>query len=483
MQTTSLPPAHKRLLALLVASTFVVILNETIMSVALPHLMEDLDIPATTAQWLTTAFLLTMAVVIPITGFLLQRFHVRTIYLAAMTTFTVGTLVAALAPGFAVLLVGRIVQATGTALMMPLLMTTILTLVPESRRGQMMGVVSIVIAVAPAIGPTISGLVLSEFDWRWMFWFVLPISALALLLGYLWARNVSETRAAHLDVVSVVISAVAFSGIVYGLSAIGEAAQGDTPISPAIPLTIGAVALVAFVWRQLALRERSLLDVRAFQNGTFTLATVLMGIMMMSLFGALILLPMFLQNVQDASTLTTGLILLPGGLAMGLLSPFVGALYDRVGPRPIVVPATVIVTAALAMLASVEPDTGRGFIVAAHVILMAGLAMTFTPLMTTALGAVPPQLYSHGSAIVSTLQQVAGAAGTAIFITVMTRRATGLSPAGAEDPSALADGIQTALTVGVGLGVLGIVVSLFLKRPAAPELPRVVEEERPAVAA
>lgn len=215
------------IIALLVGSTFVMILNETIMSVALPALIVDLDISASTAQWLTSGFLLTMAVVIPMSGSLLQRFPVRSIYLASMSLFCAGTLVAALAPGFAVLLVGRIVQACGTAVMMPLLMTTVMMLIPADRRGQMMGTISIVIAVAPAIGPTLSGFILGSLDWRWMFWIVLPIALSAASAGLVWLRVDDEREEpTPIDPVSVPLSAIAFAGLVFGLSLLGESAHG-----------------------------------------------------------------------------------------------------------------------------------------------------------------------------------------------------------------------------------------------------------------
>lgn len=467
----ALPPAHRRLIALLVISAFVVILNETIMSVALPELMVDLDIPATTAQWLTSGFLLTMAIVIPITGFLLQRFEIRQIFIAAMVSFSIGTLVAALAPGFEVLLLGRVIQAIGTALMMPLLMTTVMTLVPEARRGAMMGTISIVIAVAPAIGPTISGVVLEVLDWRWMFWLVLPFALLSLAMGARWVENVTSPRGAHLDVLSVVLSAIAFSGVVYGLSSIGEAAQGETPVPPAVPIAIGVVTLAVFAWRQLRLGDRALLDLRVFASPLFCIAALLTGLSMMTLLGALIVLPLYLQDVLDLSTLTTGLILLPGGLVMGAMAPFVGRAYDRFGPRPLVLPASGVVIVALFLLAQLDTGSSEIAVIAAHVVLMAGLALMFTPLLTTALGAVPPQRYSHGSAIVSTAQQVAGAAGAAIFITVMTRRATSAGEDGANQVDALADGVQAAMYVGVGLAVVGGIVAFFLRRPKAPAPP------------
>lgn len=476
---TSAPPTSStdhsgRLIALLVGSAFVVILNETIMSVALPELMREFDVQATTAQWLTTAFLLTMAVVIPITGFLLTRFPLRRVFMAAMISFTAGTLLAALAPTFGVLVAARAVQAVGTALMMPLLITTILNLVPADRRGRMMGTVSIVISVAPAIGPTISGLVLDQLDWRWMFWLVLPIALVALVLGAAWVRNVTEPVDVPIDVPSVVLSALAFGGLIYGLSSIGEAAAGEVSVSPWIPIVVGALALVVFVLRQLSLRERALLDLRTFAHRSFSIAVVLVAVSMMALFGTLILLPIYLQTVLGLSTLDTGLVLLPGGLVMGLLAPFVGRLFDQHGPRPLVAPGAAITSAALWSMSMFDTDTSQGLVVAVHVAMSVGLALMFTPLLTSALGSLPHHLYSHGSATVSTLQQVAGAAGTALFVTVMTRHSVAELDAGASVVDATAAGVHAALFYGGAISAIAVVVALFV-RSTKTETAEVVE--------
>jgi DHA2 family lincomycin resistance protein-like MFS transporter len=482
--TTAAPPVPSapvvarpgRLIALLVGSAFVVILNETIMGVALPELMREFDVPAATAQWLTTAFLLTMAVVIPITGFLLTRFPLRRVFMAAMISFTTGTLLAALAPTFAVLVGARVVQAVGTALMMPLLITTILTIVPAERRGRMMGTISIVISVAPAVGPTISGIVLDQLDWRWMFWLVLPIAVVSLALGTAWVRNVTEPRQIPIDVLSVVLSAFAFGGLIYGLSSIGEAAAGDTPLPVWLPLVVGGVALAAFVVRQLSLRERALLDLRTFASRTFTIASLLVAVSMMALFGTLILLPIYLQDVLGLSTLETGLVLLPGGLTMGLLAPFVGRLFDRVGPRPLVAPGAAITSVALWSMSTLDTTTGQGTVVAIHVVMSIGLALMFTPLMTSALGSLPPHLYSHGSATVSTLQQVAGAAGTALFVTVMTKRSVSEISSGASVVDATAAGVHAALFYGGVISAIAVLVALLVRRPATPAVPAAAVE-------
>ncbi|MDN5917074.1 MAG: DHA2 family efflux MFS transporter permease subunit [Pseudonocardia sp.] len=448
---------------LLVGSAFVMILNETIMSVALPALIVDLQVSASTAQWLTSGFLLTMAVVIPITGFLLQRFPARSVYLASMTLFSVGTVLAALAPGFAVLLVARVIQASGTAVMVPLLMTTVLTLIPAQRRGQTMGTISIVIAVAPAVGPTISGVILSSLGWRWMFWIVLPIALIALACGARWLRMAATaTRRVPLDVASVVLSAVGFAGLVYGLSSIGEAASGASAgVPPWIPVVVGVAALTVFVLRQMRLQRRdaALLDLRPFTHRSFTLSLILVALGFMALFGALILLPLYLQDVLGRTAFVTGLVVLPGGLAMGLLGPIVGRLYDRLGARPLVVPGSIVLCASLWMFATLGETSPLWEIVTIHVALMASLALMFTPLMTDGLGSLPANLYSHGSAILTTLQQVAGAAGTALFITVMTLASA--DPSGAIDIA----GLHAAFTSAAVISIAVVLVAFFTGRP------------------
>lgn len=462
------------MIRLLLAASFVVILNETIMSVALSELMTDLGITAIAAQWLTTAFMLTMAVVIPITGFLLQRFNTRPVYTAAMSLFSAGTLIAALAPGFEVLLVGRIVQATGTAIMMPLLMTTLMTLVPAADRGRTMGNVSTVISVAPAIGPTISGIILNVLSWRWMFWLVLPIAAAMLLIGSRRIENVTEPRPAPLDIPSVILSAAGFGGLIYGLSLVGAGAGhgGTTTAAPtALPmwlsLGVGAVGLAAFILRQLRLQraDRALLDLRTFQSTTFSIAVGLMAVSMAALFGTIVVLPIYLQQVLELEPVQVGLLLLPGGLLMGLLAPTVGRLYDRYGPRVLLVPGTAVVSGGLWFLSTVNESTSPFVVLGAHLVLSLGLALLFTPLFTAGLGAVRPQLYSHGSAIVGTVQQVAGAAGTALFVTVMSLQSAALAGAAPATSAAVSGGVRAAFLTGAFISLFAVVAAFFIRKP------------------
>ncbi len=458
--------ATRLVIPLLLVSAFVVILNETIMGVALPALNRDLGVSLSTGQWLTSAFMLVMAVIIPVTGFLLQRFHLRQVFITAMTLFSIGTLICFLAPNFTVLLLGRIVQAGGTAIMMPLLMTTVLNMVPSDRRGRVMGNISIVMAVAPAVGPTISGVILNSLDWRWLFGLVLPIALLGLTLGTIFIRNITEPRAARIDVLSVVVSAFAFGGLVYGFSSLGKAADPDAAVPPAAAILVGAVALVLFVWRQIRLQrdERALLDLRVFRSRQFSISVALVVVTFMALFGTIILLPIYMQNVLGYDTLVTGLTLLPGGLVMGLLAPIVGRLYDRFGPRPLVTPGAAVVTLVMWGMTLFGTDTPIGYVVAAHVVLSVGLGLMFTPLLTGALGSLKPSLYSYGSAVVGTVQQVAGAAGTAMFIAVMSAVAAGQVGAGVEAVAAEAGGIHVAFILGAVIATLAFFATFLVRR-------------------
>ena len=463
----------RTLITLLLVATFVVILNETIMGVALPRVMEDLGIDASVGQWLTTAFLLTMAVVIPISGYLIQRFPTRVLFGLAMSLFSAGTLIAALAPGFPVLLLARVVQASGTAIMLPLLMTTVMTLVPPASRGKMMGNISIVISVAPAIGPTISGLVLHSLSWRFIFWIVLPIALVSLILGLILVVSVGERTSAPIDIVSIPLAALGFGSLVYALSSIGEAADGSALMPIWIPFVVGALALAAFIARQLVLQrqDRALLDLRTFRSRVFTASVVTMAITMSALFGTIILLPIYLQTALGLEPLTTGLLVLPGGITMGILGPVVGRLYDKFGPRVLLVPGTAVVSGALWLLAFAGAAASPWYVGAVYLILSIGLAFTFTPLFTSGLGSVQPRLYSHGSAIIGTVQQVAGAAGAALFVTVLAVAGAGVASAGGDAAAQAAAGTHSAFMVAASISMVGIITGLFVKRSAnAPDM-------------
>ncbi len=466
-----LPARDRNVIITLLIAAFVMILNETIMGVALPRLMADLGVSPRTGQWLSTAFMLTMAVVIPTTGFLLQRLTTRTVFRLAMGLFCAGTLLAAVSPGFWLLLPARIVQASGTAMMIPLLMTTVLTLVPIEHRGVVMGNISIAISVAPAIGPTLSGIILQYLHWRFMFVVVLPIAVAALINGSRRLADIGKPGQQRLDVISVLLSVPAFGGIVYGLSQFGGSASGQRVAIAC--LVVGVICLVIFGVRQhlLVVRDRDpLLDLRAFRYRMFSLSLVLLCLAMMGLFGMVILLPIYLQSIRGLDTLTTGLMLLPGGLLMGVLGPQVGKVFDRYGPKVLTEPGAALVTLTMWRFSTIDAGTPIWLLIGLHVIMSIGLACLFTPTFTTGLNPLPPQLYSHGSALLATLQQVAGAAGTALLVAIMASRTSTLVATGVDPVTAQTSGIQAAFLVATGITALAIGCAAFLHNPK-PEPP------------
>ncbi|MFF6984002.1 DHA2 family efflux MFS transporter permease subunit [Streptomyces sp. NPDC008343] len=457
-------------LRILVLSTFVVLLNETVMVIAIPRLMREFEVTATAAGWLSTAFMLTMAVVIPVTGWFLQRVSTRTAFGLAMALFLTGTALAAAAPAFPVLLAARVIQASGTAVMMPLLMTTLMTLVPAQERGRVMGNVTLVISVAPALGPAVSGVVLQLGSWRLLFLAVLPIAGAMAVFGFRKMVNIGEPQDSPIDWPSVVLAALGFGALVYGLSELGAGAAAQSPLPPLATTLAGAALVGLFLWRQLSLQRSSapLLDLRTLTYRHFSVTLGLVCLAFMGLMGAFILLPMYLQDVLGLTSLQTGMLLMPGGLAMGLLGPKVGKLYDRLGAPRLVVPGVVVAAVCLALFALVSSQTSPWLVLVLHLALGVGLAFIFTPVFTSGLAVLPPHLYSHGSALLGSLQQVAAAAGTALVVSVMSGQAAAAATSSATE--ALATGIRWGFGVCAVLGGLAVLVSLLVRTPPAQEL-------------
>ncbi|MDJ1370814.1 DHA2 family efflux MFS transporter permease subunit [Gulosibacter molinativorax] len=463
----AIPRSTMTVLAVLVITAFVMMLNETTVSVALPSIMEDFAISATTGQWLLTGFMLTMAVVMPITGWMLERFTTRSVFIFATVIFLIGTIAAAVSPNFTVMLLARVGQALGTAVIMPLLMTVSMTLVPANRRGTVMGLIAVVMAVGPALGPTVAGVVLSFTNWHGIFWVMVPLVAVAAVIGGIKLTNIGTVRKAPFDVLSLVLSVLAFGGLVYGLSSIGIILAGGTDALIAIIVSaVGVVGLALFVWRQIVRgkEDKALLDLRPLGVRNFTFSLIVLMTLMGAMLGVMNTLPLYLQGSLLVSALVTGLVLLPGGLFEGVLSPFMGRIFDQYGPRPLIIPGMLVIVASLFWLATVDQNTSVWLIVAIHVIFSIGLAALITPLMTTALGSLPKNLYGHGSAILNTLQQLAGAAGTAVLIAVYSGVSAAAMAGGAAETAALGSGAGAAFLTAAILSIVAFVFALFIKR-------------------
>ncbi|MEI7028035.1 DHA2 family efflux MFS transporter permease subunit [Paenibacillus sp. y28] len=459
----------------MILGVFVAILNETLLTVALPKIMADIGIEPSTAQWLTTGYLLVIGVLIPVTAFLMQRFTTRSLFLTAMGLFTAGTCIAAISPGFALLFAGRVLQAAGTGLLFPLLTNVVFSIVPMEKRGSAMGTIGIVITFAPAIGPTLSGIIVEHFSWRVLFYGVVPIAIFVILFAMMRLKNVTETTKPRIDVLSLLLSTVGFGGIVYGFSSAGEGHGGWTGAQVIAPVALGAVSLGLFIWRQLTLKE-PLLNLKVFTYHVFRMSTLIMMVVMMAMFSAMLLLPMFLQNSLGYTSFEAGLVMLPGGIIMGIMSPITGRLFDKFGAKWLAVVGLTLIGNTLWQFAYLNLSTSYSTIMIFNTLLMLGISMLMMPVMTNALNELPPALYTHGTAIISTLQQVAGAIGTALLVTMMTNSSRRFleSAEATTDQSMLKilaqmAGMKSAFLLAFGLVTMAWLTAFFLKRAVPPQ--------------
>ncbi|MBE9915458.1 multidrug efflux MFS transporter [Paenibacillus donghaensis] len=456
----------------LIIGMFVAALNETLMGNALPELMKSFGVSAATVQWLSTAYMLVVGVLVPVTAILQQWFTTRQIFLSAMGLFFAGTVTSAVSPEFGVLLVGRIIQAIGTGMLLPLVMNVIMTIYPPDKRGGAMGMLGLVVMFAPAIGPTLSGLIVDGLSWRWLFYLVIPFALLSIIIGAVVLKNVWEVTNPRVDFLSIVLSTIGFGGIVYGFSSAGD--HGWSQPEVIWTIAAGGAALLLFIWRQLILKQ-PVMDLRAFKYPTFALVAVLLLVLMMTFFSSAIMLPMFMQGVLLVTAFKSGLILLPGGIINGFMAPVSGKLFDKFGPRVLVIPGLVIAVISLWQFTRFDETTSTGFLVAVHIALMIGIALVMMPAQTAGLNQLPSHLHPHGTAILNTLQQVSGAIGTALYISIMSSgQKQYLS--NASDPQApaeiakgLAYGINNAFWFGVIIALVALVLGLFIRKRKSPE--------------
>jgi DHA2 family lincomycin resistance protein-like MFS transporter len=458
----------------LLLSTFIVLLNEMLMGVALPRLMQDLDISASKAQWLTTGYMLTMSVVIPMTGYLTERFTMRALFTGAMIAFSVGTVAAALAPSFELLLVGRVIQALGTAVVVPLLYTGINTLVPPQDRGSKMAFATVAIAIAPSAGPLVSGFILSVASWRWLFIAIAPSAFICTVLGYSLIKVTSDEKRPRLDGTSVLLSIVGFASLVYGLSAFGEASSARTNISPWLYVLVGLLFIGVFALRQNHLQKtnQALLDLRPFLTRNFVLPAVIMVLFMLPTNGMFALMPVIIQSSYGLDPIHAGLFMAPAGLLIAASSAVVGHTYARIGPRNLICIGAVIDAFGLLLLSRIQPGSSIWLTLAALGIKVFGQAILWTSSFAVSLGSLDKHLLPHGSAIANTIAQLIGAAGIAIAFSIAGTKSASFVASGLRASDGFASGAQTFYLIGVGMVVCAFIIGLFLpKQTVASELP------------
>ncbi|WP_026576319.1 DHA2 family efflux MFS transporter permease subunit [Bacillus sp. UNC438CL73TsuS30] len=471
------------ILAILMIGAFISMLNETLLNVALPSIMKDLDVSASTVQWLSTGYMLVNGVMIPATAFLIQKYTARRLFLTAMSLFLIGTILAGFATSFPVLLVARMIQASGSAIMMPLLMNVMLTSFPPEKRGAAMGLFGLVFIFAPAVGPTLSGWLIEHFDWRMLFHFVTPIAAIVLVIAIFLLKDKKKDVEIRLDFLSFLLSSIGFGGLLYGFSSAGNKGWDSPQVY--ITIIVGAVSIVLFIWRQLKL-EVPMLNFRIYKYPMFTLSSAISIVITMAMFSAMLLLPIYVQSIRGISPIKSGLLMLPGSILMGIMSPITGKLFDKYGGRLLAITGLSITIITSYFLSTLTLHTTYTELILIYSARMFGMSMVMMPVMTNGLNQLPAHQYPHGTAMNSTLQQVSGAIGSALLVTIMSNRtkthATDLAASamkhltGKPTPEALAEmkqqiamkamleGINDSFLVSVGIASIALILAFFIKR-------------------
>ncbi|MEG0776685.1 MAG: MDR family MFS transporter [Raoultibacter sp.] len=446
------------MLSVLIFGTFVTILNQTIVAPALPSVMSDMGVDAATAQWLTTGFTLVNAIMIPITAYFTDRFSTRNIFLASMAIFMVGSLLAGWGPSFAVLLLGRLVQAVGAGVLMPMVMVVLMLLFPVERRGTAMGLFGIVIAFAPAIGPTVAGVIIDQANWHIMFFIIAVLSA-AVIVFALFALE--KTPALNKDVVldkpSVLLSSVGFGCLLYGFSTIGSY---GISIGALLVTIIGLVALIFFFRRQLTM-ETPMLQVRVLANRTFLVGTIIGVLVQAALLAATILVPIYVQSLCGYPATVSGLILLPGAIIMGVMGPIAGKLFDKYGPRVLSLVGMSVLTLTTFGFTFLTTETSIAYITVLYTVRLFSLSLINMPITTWAMNALDNKVINHGTSVNNTLRQVSGSLGTAIIVSVTTMVTNAnTSTMGAIQANVL--GINVAFGISGALCLAGLIMVFFL---------------------
>ncbi|MBT1176031.1 multidrug efflux MFS transporter [Bifidobacterium callimiconis] len=444
---------------IMMVGSFTAILNQTLMTSALPHLMREFGITSNTAQWLSTGFMLTNGIMIPITAFLIQKFTTRQLFFYAVGMFLFGTVVCTAAPGFWVLLAGRVLQACGAGILMPLLQTVLFLTFPPEKRGTAMGWFGLVIAFAPALGPTLSGLIIDFLPWRFLFVPLIVIAVAVLAAAIPTVRNVTRQTNPSIDIPSIILSTLGFGGLLLGFSLAGQ--EGWTARETLGSLIVGAVALCVFIGRQLRLKQ-PMLNFRVFSRPMFSLSMIVVVLVFVTFITTMNILPMYIQNSLGMTALQSGLLLMGGGVAEGVFNPIAGKLFDRFGIRRLAPPAIALVAASAFALSRMGADTPAWYPAVFFTLMMTGVAFCLMPLTTTALNQLTGPLIPHGTAMNNTLRQTMAAIGIALYFTIMTTNTLPASQAGSAQ-AGLAHGVDMVFVVSTGVALVAFVLSFLVR--------------------
>jgi len=449
----------KAIIGVLVFSAFLAIFNETILNVALSPLMKEMNVTAATVQWLITAYMIVVSIMVPITAFLVQTFETKKLFLGAMSLLLFGTICAAFSGSFVMLLISRMLQASGTGMMIPILMNTVLLVTPPEKHGSAMGICGCVISLGPALGPTFSGIILQLFNWHALFLILIPLIIVAMILGSIYLVNVSTLTNPKLDFISIVLSSLGIGGVIYGISSFNG--DGNMQIISLI-FIVGILSLILFCKRQFSLKE-PMLELCIFKYPLFSVGVVLLMISFMTIFTMGVMLPIFLQGALKTTTFVAAMVLLPAALANGAVTPIGGKIYDKVGVKVLIPVGFTIILVSLFVLSRSNSDTSLIQIIISYIVVCIGVGITMSPCQTGALKQLPKEAYPHGIAVMNTLQQIAAALGSSLFIGIMSASQLKALNNSVSPQIAIATGFKSSASVLVIFVLAGLCLSFALR--------------------
>jgi len=458
-----LPP----LMAIVVAM-IMVILDSTVVNNAIPKLVEYFDTDLKTIQWTVTGYTLALSAVIPLAGWMTDKFGSREMFMIMIALFTIGSVLCGIAQTPEQLIIYRIVQGLGGGMMAPIGMAMVFKLAPPGRIGSVMGVLGIPMQIAPAFGPVLSGWLVDSVGWHWIFIINLPIGMIALILAYKYLPKSERHAAPHLDVVGMCLAPIAFSMLAYGVS---EGGTGWSQASTITGLTVGGISLLLFVFVELK-QKQPLLELKVFKSSDFTRSIVLTWIVQLALFGAMLMIPLYLQGVMRYTAFETGWVLMPFALCAAIGIPISGRLFDKIGARPLAFAGLAVVSIALFLLSGLSVDTSLWVIIPCICMMGLGMGFSMMPLNTHVLNSAPRRLVSRVTPLTTAAQQVVvsfAAAGLTGYLTSQIAFHAARAGADANPLSAVVAGYGDTFLLSACLTTAGVALSLLLRKPKRQE--------------
>lgn len=443
----------------LLTGTWTMSISQSSLSTVYPTFMRDFGISASTVQWLTTGFMLTMVVMMPISPWLLNNIGFKKLFLAVLILFDVGSIIIYFAPDFTIMMIGRLIKAAAVGVLFPSYQSILLTITPEEKRGSTMGVVGLVMGSALASGPIISGVVLKFTDWHGLFAVFITVATILILLSFFTIKDVLVNKPSKLDLISIV-TLLGFAGILYVVNEIGKPNVNWT--FGWLLLAISVLAVAYFVYRQFHLTT-PLLELRVLKTFNYDLAIFLTAISYVALIVVTIIFPLYYQGVLKVSPFVSGMSLVPGAVFLSILNPLTGRLAEKIGYKHIMLFGMGMIVVGWLILAVVNAKLNLLTMILIAALIEGGNAFVMMPAVTLGANSLPNDLITHGTAVITTVRQILGSAGVAITTLVLSNVTAAQLKAGVPTLSASLRGYHTVFWLMLAIEIVGFILALMLR--------------------